>query len=214
MILIIAWYERFTTDCCSLWTITKVQCQLIAKISYSQSLFTCPKLIKILENGAKYVLNSHTRKHQNIFLNISWWLLLLVKSWKMKWTMIPVLIFIINFSKWNRMLKKQKLTFLKKWKNMSTKQETVSDAAFKACPFSSDFNFVWKDDLYYKYYCPLIVNPTVTICCKEFHHVTEFLDPSLKTLPCTKTSPGSHENRSFYYFEMLPPLSEVIVFSL
>ena len=112
------------------------------------------------------------------------------------------------------MLKKQKLKFLKKCKNMSTKQETVSDAAFKACPFSSDFNFVWKDDLYYKYYCPLVVNPTVTICCKEFHHVTEFLDPSLKTLPCTKTSPGSCENRSFYYFEMLPPLSEVIVFSL
>ena len=28
---------------------------------------------------------------------------------------------------------------------MSTKQETVSDAAFKAWPFSSDFSFICKD---------------------------------------------------------------------
>ena len=27
---------------------------------------------------------------------------------------------------------------------MSTKQESVSDAAFKAWPFSSDFNFAFK----------------------------------------------------------------------
>ena len=36
---------------------------------------------------------------------------------------------------------------------------------------------------------------------------------SLKTSPCMKTSPVLCENQSFsYYFEMLPPLSKVIVF--
>ena len=45
------------------------------------------------------------------------------------------------------MLVKQKATaiFQKKSKNLSTKQKTVSDATFKACPFSSDFNFACKD---------------------------------------------------------------------
>ena len=33
----------------------------------------------------------------------------------------------------------------KKCKYMSRKQESVSDAAFKAWPFSSDFNFAFKD---------------------------------------------------------------------
>ena len=43
------------------------------------------------------------------------------------------------------MLVKQKLAFLKKCKNMSTKQESISDAAFKVWLFLSDFNFVIKD---------------------------------------------------------------------
>ena len=49
-----------------------------------------------------------------------------------------------------------------------------------------------------KYYCPLVVNPTITNCCKELHHVAEFLHAPLKTLPRTKTSPISWENRSFF----------------
>ena len=63
--------------------------------------------------------------------------------------------------------------FLKKCKNISTKQEIVSDAAFKTWPFSSDFNFACKDGRVtaatYNYYCSLVVNPTITNCCKEFH---------------------------------------------
>ena len=35
--------------------------------------------------------------------------------------------------------------FRKKCKNMSAKQEIVSDAPFKAWPFSSDFNFTCKN---------------------------------------------------------------------
>ena len=34
---------------------------------------------------------------------------------------------------------------VKKFKNISAKQESVSDAAFKAWPFSSNFNFACKD---------------------------------------------------------------------
>ena len=77
---------------------------------------------------------------------------------------------------------------------MSTKQESVSDAAFKIWLFSSDFNFASKDDWVtaatYKY-CPLVVSPTVTNCCKELHL-------SLKTSTCTKTSLVSCENQSFF----------------
>ena len=49
---------------------------------------------------------------------------------------------------------------------------SVSDTAFKAWPFSSNFNFVSRDDQVtaatYKY-CPLVVSPTVTNFCKELH---------------------------------------------
>ena len=54
---------------------------------------------------------------------------------------------------------------------MSTKKERVSDATFKACLFSSDFNFAfkysWVTAATCKYYCPLVVSPTITNCCKE-----------------------------------------------
>ena len=86
---------------------------------------------------------------------------------------------------------------------MSTNREIVSDAAFKAWPFSSDFNFAFKDGLVAtvtcKYYCPLIVNPTITNCCKELHlKLAKFLDSFLKTPSCTKTSPVLRENQSFF----------------
>ena len=64
------------------------------------------------------------------------------------------------------MLVKQELAFLKKCKNMPTKQEIVSDAAFKAWPFSSNFNFACKSSqvtaTICDYYCPLVVNLTIT----------------------------------------------------
>ena len=44
----------------------------------------------------------------------------------------------------------------------------------KACPFSSNFNFACKDGQVTtatcKYYCSLVISPTViTNCCKELH---------------------------------------------
>ena len=55
---------------------------------------------------------------------------------------------------------------------MSTKQESVSDATSKTWSFSSDFNFTSKDDQVTAAackYCPLVVSPTITNCCKELH---------------------------------------------
>ena len=56
--------------------------------------------------------------------------------------------------------------FLRKCKNMSTKQEIASDATFKAWPFSSNFNFACKNSeittATCKYYCLLVVNLTIT----------------------------------------------------
>ena len=56
---------------------------------------------------------------------------------------------------------------------MSTKQESVSNAAFKEWPISPDFSFAFKDGRVTastcKYYCPLVVSRTITNCCKEFH---------------------------------------------
>ena len=57
---------------------------------------------------------------------------------------------------------------------MFTKQEIVSDTAFKEWPFSNDFNFACKDGRVTattcKYYCPMVVNPTITNCCKELKY--------------------------------------------
>ena len=56
---------------------------------------------------------------------------------------------------------------------MSTKQGIVSDAVFKAWPFSSDFNFACKDGQVTtatcKYYCPLVISPTITNYCEQLH---------------------------------------------
>ena len=55
----------------------------------------------------------------------------------------------------------------------STKQEIVSDVAFQAWPFSSSFNVAYKDGWVTaetcKHYFPLVVNPTITNCCKELN---------------------------------------------
>ena len=70
------------------------------------------------------------------------------------------------------MLVKQKVIgIFKKNVKTSTKQESVSDAAFKTWPFSSDFNFATKDGRVTAAtckYCPLVVGLTITSCCKEF----------------------------------------------
>ena len=69
------------------------------------------------------------------------------------------------------------LAFSKKCKNMSKKQEIISDAAFKAWPFSFDFNFACKNSQVTaatcKYYCPIFFS---VVCltlpspsCKELH---------------------------------------------
>ena len=99
------------------------------------------------------------------------------------------------------MLAKQRLAFSKKCKNMSTNQENISDAIFKAWPFSSDFNFACKDSWVTtatcKYYCPLVVYCPIA-AKSSILNVAEFLDPSLKMLPCTKASPVLCENQSFF----------------
>ena len=101
---------------------------------------------------------------------------------------------------------------------MSTKKESVSDAAFKAWPFLSDFNFAFKDGRVTaatcKYYCPLVVSPTITNCWKELHlkwgRVSRYLWKCCHAWKlvwfCVKTSPFS------YYFIMLPPLLKIMVF--
>ena len=90
------------------------------------------------------------------------------------------------------------MAFSEKYKNMSKKQEIVSDAAFKAWPFSSDFNLHVK-----KIKLPQLL----AIGCKPYHYQVanssilneaEFWDPPLKTSPCTKTSHVSCENQSFF----------------
>ena len=56
--------------------------------------------------------------------------------------------------------------FQKKYKNISTKQEIVSDATFKAWLFHLYFNFACKTSYVTaatcKYYCPLVLNLTIT----------------------------------------------------
>ena len=56
---------------------------------------------------------------------------------------------------------------------MSTKQESISNATFKAWSFAWDFNFAFKDGRVTastcKYYCPLVVTPSITNCCQELH---------------------------------------------
>ena len=103
-------------------------------------------------------------------------------------------------------------------KNMSTKQEIVSDATFKAWPFSSDFNFACQNSQVTaatcKYYCPFVVNLTIAklqrapswmkhsfeICLWKCCHAQKLVRF------CVKTGCFS------YYFEILPSLSKVIDF--
>ena len=86
---------------------------------------------------------------------------------------------------------------------MSTKQEIVSDATFRAQPFSSDFKFCMERQSSYCSNMQILLS----IDFKPYHYqvakssilsMAEFLDLSLKMLPCMKTSPVSCENQSFF----------------
>ena len=103
---------------------------------------------------------------------------------------------------------------------MSTKQESVSGATFKAWPFSSVFNFGCRDGRVTAAtckYCQLVISQSNEALCKflpipivaknSILNVAEFLDPTLKTSPSMKTSPVSCETSLFSYFEMLLPFS-------
>ena len=81
------------------------------------------------------------------------------------------------------------MAFSEKYKNMSKKQEIVSDAAF---------------NLHVK---KIKLPQLLAIGCKPYHYQVanssilneaEFWDPPLKTSPCTKTSHVSCENQSFF----------------
>ena len=105
------------------------------------------------------------------------------------------------------------------YKNMSTKQEIISDAIFKAWPFSSDFNFACKQNQVIattcKYYCPLVVNLTILVILAKSSILNEatFWDPPLKMLPCTKSIQVSCENQSFFLlFWNVAIFIKVIVF--
>ena len=95
---------------------------------------------------------------------------------------------------------------------MSTKQEIVFDAPFKAQPFLSDFNFGCRygrvTTATCKYYCPLVVSPTITNCCKELHFKYGRAPRSIFE------NVAMHENQFFfyYYFKIMPPLLKVISF--
>ena len=86
---------------------------------------------------------------------------------------------------------------------MPTKQEMISDLAFKAWPFSYDFNFAckdgWVNTTTCKYYFPFVANSTITNCCKEL------------CLKCGRV-PRSLLSIFSYYFKMLSTLLKVIVF--
>ena len=92
-----------------------------------------------------------------------------MKSRKMKSTMIPVFIFLINFRN-ETMLVKQKVmgVFEKNVKTCLQNQKVY----LMLWPFSSDFNFASKHGGVTATtckYCPLVVGPTVTNCCKKLH---------------------------------------------
>ena len=139
----------------------------------------------------------------------------------MKSTIIPVFIFVIILEMKGILVRKslawwKSLAFSKKCKNMSTKQEIISDATFKAWPVSSNFKFACKNGSVTKATCysPLAISPTITNCCKEQH------------IKCGRVPKSIFENVTMdenwsafmwkpvffsYYFEMLPPLLKVIV---
>ena len=74
---------------------------------------------------------------------------------------------------------------------MSTEQESIYDAAFKARRFSSDFDFTCKDGRVTaatcKYYSQLFVSLTITNFSKELH------------LKCGRVPKSFFENIAMHY---------------
>ena len=71
---------------------------------------------------------------------------------------------------------------------MSTKQEIVSDATFKAWPFSPNFNLAVKMVQLLQQHANTTVHWLSTLLLpivakSSILNMAEFLDPSLKTLP-------------------------------
>ena len=104
---------------------------------------------------------------------------------------------------------------------MSTKQEIVSDAAFKAWPFSSDFNFACKDGRVitatHIYYCPLVISPTITNCCKELHLKFGWIPSSVLWKRCHAQKLvrfGVKTSLFSYSFKMLQLYRQSFCFSL
>ena len=118
----------------------------------------------------------------------------------------------------NRMLVKQELAFSKKCKNTSAKQKIIFHATFKAWPFPPDFNFACKKGQVtiatYKYYCPSVVNLTITKLQKIFSQMKQSLEIHHWKCCHTQKLVRFHVKTSLfsYYFKMLPFLSKVIVF--
>ena len=108
-------------------------------------------------------------------------------------------------------IKQKEIGVFKKMQKHICKQEIVFDGTFKAWTFSSNFNFICKDGrvtvAICKHYCPLVVNPTITNWCKDLHLEYGRVRRSVFE------KVAMHKNKSFFLlFEMLPPLSKVIVF--
>ena len=97
---------------------------------------------------------------------------------------------------------------------MSTKQEIVSDTAFTLRHgHNHPISILSVKMVELPQQRSLVLNPTITNSCKELIlNVAEFLDPSLKRRHARKLVRFRVKTSLCYYFEMLPPLSKVIVF--
>ena len=102
---------------------------------------------------------------------------------------------------------------------MSAKQEIMSDATFKVWPLSSYLNFASKDGRVTaatcKHYYPLVVNPTITNCHKNFHLKCHRVPRSIfENIAMHKNQCGSVQKPVVFLiiFKILAPLSKVIVF--
>ena len=72
-----------------------------------------------------------------------------------------------------------------------------------------------KQKLCFEKNAKMQLSSTTNIVAKNpILNVADFLNPSLETTPCTKTSPTLYENQYFfsYYFWMWSPLSKLVFF--
>ena len=71
------------------------------------------------------------------------------------------------------LVKQEAIGAFEKCKKCLQNKKVISDAAFKAWPFLSDFNFACKHSQVTaakcKYYCPLVVNFAITKLQRALH---------------------------------------------